>query len=71
LTRINTATHETARLALGRLLREYQRGDIGSQAFRDLCYGMNLLLAYFRHEADVQIETRLDAIEAILTEGQG
>jgi len=71
MTRINTATHEKARLSLGRLIREYQRGELESQTFRDLIYSMNLLLTYFRHASDLDIERRLDAIETtILTEGQ-
>ena len=63
MTRINTATHEKARLSLGRLLREYQREDIPSQQFRDLVYGMNLLLSYFKHASDLEIEARLEVIE--------
>lgn len=70
MTRINTADHNRARLALGRLIREYQREEIPSQTFRDIVYAMNLLLAYFRHASDLDIEQRLDAIEAILTEDQ-
>jgi len=68
VTRINTATHEKARLSLGRLIREYQRGELESQTFRDLIYGMNTLLAYFRHASELDIERRLDTIEDSIRE---
>lgn len=64
MTRINTATHEKARLSLGRFIREYSKGDeIESQTFRDIVYAMNTLLAYFKHASDLEIERRLEVIE--------
>ena len=69
MTRINTKSHNTARLSLGRLIRAYQKGEMESQMFRDLTYGMNTLLSYFKHAADLEIEKRLDAIEDALREG--
>ena len=66
-----TADHAKARPSLGRLIRQYQDGKVESQAFRDIIYAMNTLLAYFRHEADIRIETRLDALEDQLSEGNG
>ena len=64
MTRINTATHEKARLSLGRLIRQYSQGDeIESQTFRDIIYAMNTLLSYFKLDAEIQIEERLTALE--------
>ncbi len=68
MTRINTATHEKARRSLGRLIRQYQTDEIESQAFRDIIYAMNTLLAYFKHDSDLRIEGRLDTIEDALQE---
>ncbi len=70
MTRINTKSHNTARLSLGRLIRAYQAGGMESQMFRDLVYSMNTLLAYFKHDADLEIEKRLEAIEDSLKDGQ-
>ena len=68
MTKINSATHEAARLSLGRLLRQYQADEIPSQQFRDLVFGMNSLLAYFRFATDLEIEKRLDVIEDAIKE---
>ncbi len=68
MTKINTATHEKARLSLGRLIRQYQGDEIPSQQFRDLVFGMNCLLAYFKHDSDLRIEERLDVIEDAIKE---
>ena len=66
MTRITTKTHRSARHALGRLIRNYQAGQMESQTFRDLIYGMTLLLSYFKHEADLEIEKRLQDVEEAL-----
>ena len=69
MTRINTATHEKARRSLGRFIRQYSTGDeIDSQTFRDVIYGLNTLLAYFKHDSDLRIEGRLDTIEDAIKE---
>ena len=63
MTRINTATHNAARLSLGRLIREYQREEIPSQTFRDIIYAMNTLLGFFKLDVEVKTEERLVALE--------
>lgn len=68
MTKINASTHEKARLSLGRLLRQYQADEIESQTFRDLIFGMNCLLSYFKHASDLRIEERLDVIEDAIKE---
>jgi len=69
MTRINSSSHDAARLSLGRLIRQYSQGDeIPSQQFRDLVFGMNCLLSYFKYDSDLGIERRLDAIEDALQE---
>ena len=64
--RLGMKDHNAARLTLARLIRSYHRGEMESQTFRDLIYGCNTMLAYFKHAADLQIEARLDEIEATL-----
>ena len=69
MTRLNTKDHNAARLSLGRLIRQYSKGDeIPSQQFRDLIYAMNTLLAYFKLDSDLRIEERLDVIEDAIKE---
>ena len=63
MTRINTKSHESTRISLGRLLRSYQKGEIESQTFRDMIYGMNLLLGFFRLDLESDVERRLELIE--------
>ena len=62
-------TPKAARLTLARLMRKYLSGDLTRDKFRDAVYGMHGILAFFKHEADMQIEDRLEEIEKTL-EGQ-
>lgn len=66
--RLNMRDHNAARLTLGRLIRSYHAGELESQTFRDLVYGFNTMLSYFKHAADLAIEDRLTAIEDSLSE---
>ena len=61
--RLGMKNHNSARLTLARLIRAYHAGEMDSQTFRDLIYGFNVMLSYFRHAADLRIEDRLDEIE--------
>lgn len=70
MTRINTATHEKARLSLGRLIRQYQAEEIESQTFRDIVYAMNTLLGFFKLDVEVKVEERLIALEDAEAERQ-
>ena len=69
MTRITTKTHATARISLGRLIRSYQKGEVEAEVFRNLIYSLNLLLGYFKHDANLEILKRLDAIEDSLSVG--
>jgi hypothetical protein len=60
--------HNAARLTLGRLIRQYHAGELESQTFRDLVYSFNVLLSFFKHASDLEIESRLTAIEDRLSE---
>ena len=69
MTRINTKSHESTRISLGRLIRSYQAGQIDSQTFRDMIYGLNLLLGFFKLELEQDVERRLEAIEEQIAQG--
>ena len=70
MTRINTRSHESTRISLGRLIRSYQKNELDSQTFRDLVYSLNLLLAFFKFQSDEDLAKRLEAIEAKISEVQ-
>ena len=70
MTRLNTRSHESTRISLGRLIRSYQKGELDSQTFRDLVYSLNLLLAFFKHASDEDLAKRLEAIENKITPAQ-
>ncbi len=66
--RLGMRDHNAARLTLGRLIRMRLAGEISTELFRDLVYGLNLMLGFFKHGADLRIEDRLDQIEELLQE---
>lgn len=55
--------HEEGRRVLVGLIREYNKGEIEDQKFRSLVYGLTLLLSYFKFESDLDLETRIEALE--------
>lgn len=64
-------THDAARRQLSALIRDFKRQegqerDIGG--FRALVFAFGTLLQYFKHEADLEIEQRIEAIEQRLDE---
>jgi len=62
--RLNSA--EATRRSLARVVRLYDRGEIPDWRYRGLVYGINSLLGYWKLEADLRIEERLDELEARL-----
>ncbi len=68
--RLGTKNHNSARQTLGRLIRSYHRGEMDSQTFRDLIYGMNAMLAYYRFDADLEIAKRLEIVEEAILKDQ-
>ena len=65
-TRLALKTPESAAHTLSRLLRMRINKEIDGTMFRDMTYGMNVLLSYFKHMADMRIEERIEAIENAL-----
>lgn len=64
--RIALDSTQAARRSLARLARMRFRGELDSETFRDLIYGLSALLAFDRHLADLRIEERLANVEALL-----
>lgn len=65
--RLSIRTHEQGRRVLVRLLREFRRNEQPNVAkFRAEIYALSVVLQYFQFEKDVEIEKRIEAIEAQL-----
>ena len=59
--RLNTL--ENSRKTYNRVARAYLAGEIDTEKARGLGYLLNGILQYWKLEADLRIEERLDAIE--------
>jgi len=64
--RLNTL--ENARKTYARFLRAYAAGIIPSGYFRDIVYGFSGFLQYWKLEKDIEIEERIEALEAKIDE---
>lgn len=62
--RLTLDTPHAARRTLARLSRMRFRGEIGSDVYRDLVYGLSTMRAFDSLLADLRIEERLAALEA-------
>jgi len=60
-----TSTRQT----FARVLREYARGTIGQDEYRQLVWGLSQYLGALRLEKDTEIEARLQEIEDQLNRG--
>jgi hypothetical protein len=62
--RLNLGTLEATRRSYCRLIRMMARHELDREDFRALSYGMNGLLQYWHAEKEIELEARLDALEA-------
>lgn len=62
--RLTLDTPHAARRTLARLSRMRFRGEIGSDVYRDLVYGLSTMRAFDALLADLRIEERIAALEA-------
>lgn len=62
--RLTLDTPHAARRTLARLSRMRFRGEITSEVYRDLVYGLSTMRAFDSLLADLRIEERLAALEA-------
>jgi len=64
-------THDKARKALARLIREFRRAEKNERdvaGFRALVYAFSTLLQFFSFEKNLEVEQRLEKIEQKLEE---
>ena len=64
--RLTLHTHDSARRTLGRLIRAFHKDEIDEAKFRATVYAFNSLLAFFKLDAELGIEERLERIEQAL-----
>lgn len=62
--RLNTPVN--ARKTLARIIRLYNDGEIDEQRAKTSAYLLTQLLGFFKFEADMEIERRLEELEARL-----
>ena len=63
---LRLSSPKATRQTYARILRAYNTGDIESQKFRDLVYGMTSFLQYWKFEKDIDIEKRIDELEKVV-----
>ena len=62
-------THDEARRTLARIIREYKTTPDAERehtAFRNLVYGFNTILSFFKLGEDLRIDEKLDKVMAEL-----
>lgn len=64
--RLNLTTLEATRKSYSRVLRAYARRELETDYFRALIYGLSGLLQFWKTEKELEIEKRIEAIEATL-----
>jgi hypothetical protein len=64
LPRLALNTLVNTRKSYARLIRAYTRGTVPEAQFKTLAYGLGGLLGYWREEKAVELEKRIDALEA-------
>ena len=60
------STFEGARDVYAEVIARYGEAEINESNARTMAYLLSGLLSYFKHEADMRIEERLEAIEQAL-----
>jgi hypothetical protein len=56
--RIALGDYKSARHSLARILRMYFRKELDTEHFRNLCYGLNILLSYDKFEKESELENK-------------
>jgi hypothetical protein len=56
--RIALGDYKAARNSLARILRMYFRKELDTEHFRNLCYGLNVLLSFDKFEKESQLEIK-------------
>ena len=66
--RLELSTVPKARETWSRLVREYDRGELSSERFRDFATGFRVLHTYLSSEREEQLNVRLAALELRVSE---
>ena len=66
LPRLDLKSPDATRRTIGRVIRKYAKGEIDEQLFKGVLYGLQSYLAWFKFERDLDIEKRLEELEARL-----
>ena len=69
--RVPLNTHRAARNQLAKMMRDFKAAAIEDRdvpGFRALVHAFSVLLSYFSFEKDIEVETRIEAIEKRLDE---
>ena len=61
--RLNLSSPNACRTTIARLIRAYHRGTIDETAYKGILFGLNTLLAFYKFEKELDMESRLDALE--------
>ena len=61
--RMRLSTVTSSRQTLARVIRAFNAGDLSESDARTLRYLLDGLLGFFKHEADLRIEERIEEIE--------
>ena len=64
--RLPMKTHGQTRNTLSRLIRAYHRNEIEDSKFRGIVHALNVLLGYWKLEKEMDIETRIEALEDLV-----
>ena len=64
LPRLDLKSPDATRRTIGRIIRRYAKGELDETIYKGVLYGLQSYLAWFRFERDLDIEQRIEALEA-------
>ena len=64
LIRLSFQNAELAQASIARLVRARYKGKISDFDFKSLLYGFNIWLGYNKHIKEIDLEKRIEALEA-------
>ena len=66
LPRLDLKSPDATRRTIGRLIRRYAAGKTDEALYKGVLYGLQSYLSWFKFERDLEIEKRLEELEARL-----
>lgn len=64
--RLNLKDTAAARGSLCALMRQYHNKQIDHTTFKNMIYGYSKLLEYFKHHHEIELDKRIEALEAVI-----